>query len=282
MDITDIANKLGLSDSKHVIRKAAELRRLSDIQFDSSVIGIGEICKAIICLEIAATRFEVMCDRQSAIRLSGMSEKAYIRSFNAMQNGLGVKNKLDIRELGIQFGCIRLIPFVQRGLSLYKDRFLKSLPATRRASADFTRPVFTAVAFYLCAKKHKLKVDKIKLIELCGTSESEFSSLSDLVISKSMPHLELILQFTLWMVDLLDALPEKRRCEDGGYSSDDGKELSCYKKRKCTEKHAYEEWKSNVIESNNHSKAKVRTKRTKQARLNFMNEVPETQEVGAM
>ncbi|KAK7244403.1 hypothetical protein RIF29_39224 [Crotalaria pallida] len=36
----------------------------------------------------------------------------------------------------------------------------------RRASADFTRPVFTAVAFYLCAKKHKLKVDMIKLIKL--------------------------------------------------------------------------------------------------------------------
>ncbi|XP_028091654.1 origin of replication complex subunit 6-like [Camellia sinensis] len=283
MDITDIANKLGLSDSKHVIRKAAELRRLSDIQFDSSVIGIGEICKAIICIEIAATRFEVMCDRQSAIRLSGMSEKAYIRSFNAMQNGLGVKNKLDIRELGIQFGCIRLIPFVQRGLSLYKDRFLKSLPATRRASADFTRPVFTAVAFYLCAKKHKLKVDKIKLIELCGTSESEFSSVStsmkDLChdafgISKEKKDPRDVKGNR----DLLDALPEKRRCEDGGYSSDDGKELSCYKKRKRTEKHAYEEWKSNVIESNNHSKAKVPTKRTKQARLNFMKEVPETQE----
>ncbi|CAL5431022.1 unnamed protein product [Camellia sinensis] len=287
MDITDIANKLGLSDSKHVIRKAAELRRLSDIQFDSSVIGIGEICKAIICLEIAATRFEVMCDRQSAIKLSGMSEKAYIRSFNAMQNGLGVKNKLDIRELGIQFGCIRLIPFVQRGLSLYKDRFLKSLPATRRASADFTRPVFTAVAFYLCAKKHKLKVDKIKLIELCGTSESEFSSVStsmkDLChdafgISKEKKDPRDVKGNR----DLLDALPEKRRCEDGGYSSDDGKERSCYKKRKRTEKHAYEEWKSNVIESNNHSKAKVPTKRTKQARLNFMKEVPETQEVGAM
>lgn len=32
-----------------------------------------------------------MVDRQSAIKLSGMSEKAYNRSFNAMQNGLGVK-----------------------------------------------------------------------------------------------------------------------------------------------------------------------------------------------
>ena len=32
-----------------------------------------------------------MFDRQTAIRLSGMSEKAYIRSFNVMQNGIGIK-----------------------------------------------------------------------------------------------------------------------------------------------------------------------------------------------
>lgn len=38
----------------------------------------------------------------------------------------------------------------------YRDRFLAALPASRRASADSTRPVFTAAAFYLCAKKHKV------------------------------------------------------------------------------------------------------------------------------
>ncbi|XP_059648852.1 origin of replication complex subunit 6 isoform X1 [Cornus florida] len=288
MDLSDIANKLGLSESKHLVRKAAEFRRLCDVQFDSSVIGVGEICKAIICLEIAATRFQVIFDRQSAIRLSGMSEKAYIRSFNSLQNGLGVKNQLDIRELGIQFGCVRLIPFVRKGLSLYKDRFLMSLPASRRSSADFTRPVFTAVAFYLCAKRHKLKVDKIKLIELCGTSESEFSSVStsmkDLChdvfgISKEKKDPRDVKGNR----ELLDALPEKRTFEDGGYLSDDAKELSCYKKRKRVEKVAYEDWKSTVLSSNNKSKAKdVPSKHAKQARLNFAKEAPETQEVGAL
>ena len=33
----------------------------------------------------------MLFDRQTAISMSGMSEKAYIRSFNAMQNGIGVK-----------------------------------------------------------------------------------------------------------------------------------------------------------------------------------------------
>ncbi|EOY01988.1 Origin recognition complex protein 6 isoform 2 [Theobroma cacao] len=179
MDLSDIARKLGLSEQKLLVRKAAELRRLCDVQFDSSIIGVGEVCKAIICLEIAATRFgEVIFDRQKAIRLSGMSEKAYNRSFNSLQNGLNIKTTLDIRELGIQFGCVRLIPFVKKSLSLYKERFTASLPASRQASADFTRPVFTAVAFYLCAKKHKLKIDKVRLIEVCGTSESEFSCVS--------------------------------------------------------------------------------------------------------
>ncbi|KAH7853755.1 hypothetical protein Vadar_006243 [Vaccinium darrowii] len=56
MDVTEIGKKLGLSESKQVICKAAELHRLCDIQFDCSAIGIGETCKAVICLEIAATR----------------------------------------------------------------------------------------------------------------------------------------------------------------------------------------------------------------------------------
>ncbi|CAN1321584.1 Origin of replication complex subunit 6 [Linum perenne] len=176
MSISDIANRLGLADSNQIVRKAAEIRRLCDVQFGSSVIGVGEVCKTVMCLEIAATRLQAMFDRRAAMKISGMSEKAYTRSFNLLQNSIGFKTKLDVRALSIQFGCIRIIPCVQKGLSLYKDRFLASLPASRRASADFTRPVFTAVAFYLSAKKQKLKIDKDKLIQVCGTSESEFLS----------------------------------------------------------------------------------------------------------
>ncbi|KAJ8441331.1 hypothetical protein Cgig2_024843 [Carnegiea gigantea] len=289
MDIIDIAKRLGLADNKPVARKAAELRRLSDVKFDSSALGIGEICKAIICLEIAANKYEVIFDRQSAIRLSGMSEKAYNRSFNSLQNVLDVKwvlltferwihasrSNLDVRELAIQFGCVRIIPLVQKGLKLYKERFFASLPPSRRGSTDFTRPVFIAVAFYLCAKKQKLKADKTKLIELCGTSEAEFSSVSNSM--KDLCH-------DVFGVlkekkdpkevkghrELLDVFPEKRGHEDGGYTSDEEEEPSSYKKRKRMESQAYEEWKSTVLSSANKDKDKeVTTKRTKQARLSF-------------
>lgn len=287
MDLSSIAKKLGLSDSKLVIRKAAELRRLSDLQFDSSVIGVGEVAKAIICLEIAATRLGVLFDRSCAVKLSGMSERAYIRSYNSLHNGLGVKMKLDVRELAIQFGCVRIIPFIRDGLKLYKDRFLSSLPASRRASADFTRPVFTAVAFYLCAKKQKLKVDKLKLIELCGASESEFSSVSTTMkdlchdvfgVAKEKKDPREVKSNR----DLLDVLPGKRKAEDGGYLSDDGAEISSYKKRKQMEKHDYEEWKSSVLASNNQNKTEAVCKQTKQSRLNFLKESAETEKLEAL
>ncbi|PIA51720.1 hypothetical protein AQUCO_01100533v1 [Aquilegia coerulea] len=284
MDLSEISKKLGLSDV-NVVRKAEELRRLSNIQFDSSVIGVGETCKAVICLEIATNRLGVMFDRQIAIRLSGMSEKAYNRSFNVMQNGLGVKTKLDVRELGIQFGCVTLITFVQKGLLLYKKRFIDALPASRRASADFTRPVFTAVAFYLCAKNHKLKVDKLKLIQLCGTSEAEFTNIStsmkDLCfdtfgISKENKDPKTVKGHR----ELLDAIPAKRKRDESGDVSEDsvddedGLEISSYKRHKHQEKLAYNNWKSSVIASNKQTKTALSNPK-KQAPLSFVKRVSE-------
>lgn len=279
MDISDIASRLGLTNSSILIRKAKELRRLSDVQFDSSIIGVGEVVKAIICLEIAASRLHVIFDRSAAIQMSGMSEKAYIRCFNAMQNGIGVKARLDVRELAVQFGCVRLISFVQKGFSLYKDRFLAALPASRRANTDFNRPVFTAVAFYLCAKKHKLKVDKCKLIELSGTSESEFltiaNSMNDLcfdIIGSSKEKKDP--RAVKGHRELLDALPDKRTRQDDGdvfgdsTSDDDDIELPLYTKPKKMAKKEYNDWKSSILSSNNKSK-KAPAKHLRQTQLNF-------------
>lgn len=65
-------------------------------------------------------------------------------------NFRGVKWVYFVKQFGSNSGFCMLLLF------RYKERFLASLPASRRANADFARPVFTAVAFYLCAKKHKV------------------------------------------------------------------------------------------------------------------------------
>ncbi|KAK9076095.1 hypothetical protein SSX86_004428 [Deinandra increscens subsp. villosa] len=203
---------------------------MSDLQFDSSSAGIGEICKAIICLEIAANMKQVLFDRQTAIRLSGMSEKAYIRSFNVMQNGIGVKNTLDIKELAIQFGCVRLIPLVRKGLSFNIAKCDSITDIDNGLLLRYLLLVELVLTSRDLCLQPQLKVDKNKLIELSGTSEDEFSSVStsmkDLChdvfgvsTEKKDPKSVKVNR------DLLDVLPEKRQAEDGGYSSDEGKDV---------------------------------------------------------
>lgn len=41
---------------------------------------------------------------------------------------------------------------------------MAALPPSRRASTDFGRPVFTAAAFYLCAKRHKVLAESVAMI----------------------------------------------------------------------------------------------------------------------
>ncbi|CAJ2678606.1 unnamed protein product [Trifolium pratense] len=69
-----------------------------------------------------------------------------------------------------------------------------------------------------------LKVDKIKLIELCGTSEAEFSSVSTTMkdlchdvfgVAKEKKDPKEVKTNR----DLLDVLPSKIKAEDGGYLS---------------------------------------------------------------
>ncbi|XP_045809871.1 uncharacterized protein LOC123904227 [Trifolium pratense] len=263
----------------------------------------------------------VLFHRSSVVKLSGMSERAYIKS---------IMLKLDVRELAIQFGCVRIIPYVRYGLKLIimqsflilawqgiakivvivghlttnsdvysfgvvlleiltESKFRPNMNEVVRTleklqvpnlnvgnlkhadgqspnllscihdsfwllmkniGQDFfsviimrnkqhlkliwnmiQSPVFMAVAFYLCAKKHKLKVDKIKLIELCGTSEAEFSSVSTTMkdlchdvfgVAKEKKDPKEVKTNR----DLLDVLPSKRKAEDGSYLSDDGAETS--------------------------------------------------------
>lgn len=282
MDLNNLGNKLGMAGFPAVVRKAQELQRLSKLQFDSSAFGLGEVCKAVLCFELACTLMHVDFDRQKAIRVSGLSEKAYIRSLTNLQNAIGLRPALDVRELAIQFGAVRLVGSVHKTLAEYKLRFIAALPESRKGNADFGRPVFTAVAFYLCAKKNKLKIDKIRLMEICGTSDSEFA-----MVSTSM----LDLCFDMVGIqrdkkdsksvkcnrDLLDALPNKRKLEhehleSGLDSSDeDGPEVPGLDTSKRKSKASYEAWKASIMATRETSKLVPDTaKRTKQSTLSFM------------
>lgn len=139
-------------------------------------------------------------DRTKAIKVSTISEKAYVRSSMAIKTALDLRPQVDMRHLALQFGCVRLIGSAQKTFGMYKKRFTEGLPEARRAGVDFSRPVFAAVAFYLTARKNKLKADVHELVKLCGTSEEEFGS-----VRASMVNL---------CFDLVGVAKKKRAADD--------------------------------------------------------------------
>ncbi|KAL3675282.1 hypothetical protein R1sor_025230 [Riccia sorocarpa] len=258
MNMKQLQVKLGLPESLKLTRKAEELQRLSRVHFNSSVFGVGEVCKAVLCFELACIALHIAFDRSRAIRCSGLSEKAYIRASTAMQNALNLRKKLDVRELAVQFGCVRLIKTTPEVLSLYQSRFVAALPEARRASADFNRPIFTAVAFFLCARKNRLKVDKLKLIELCGTSGAEFSNVCASMMDLCFDTLgtQKVKKEVKSAKGLLDALPGKRKSPSDDSESDVDDEMDkenidvvpgLKRSKKSIKDAEYEDWKSALL-----------------------------------
>lgn len=275
-------SKLGLAASPVVVRKAQELQRLSKLQFDSSAFGLGEVCKAVLCFELACSLLQVNFDRQKAIRISGLSEKAYIRSLTNLQNALGLRPTLDVQELAIQFGCVRLIGSVHKTLAAYKQRFVAALPASRKGNADFNRPVFTAVAFYLCAKKNKLKVEKLRLVESCGTSDAEFATVTTSMLDLCFDMIGIQREkkepkSVKCNRGLLDVLPSKRKLEDEcsdddfGATDDEAPEIPGMDLSKKKSKASYDAWKASILTAKDTLNPMPDTsKRMRQSTLSFV------------
>ncbi|XP_073388650.1 origin of replication complex subunit 6 isoform X3 [Physcomitrium patens] len=83
--------KFGLFDQLEVVRRAQELLRLCNLHFDAPSFGMGEICKSVLCFELACGELQISLHRQNAVYISSMSEKAYVRSLTAMRNTLGLR-----------------------------------------------------------------------------------------------------------------------------------------------------------------------------------------------
>ncbi|KAL2653610.1 hypothetical protein R1flu_021738 [Riccia fluitans] len=228
--------KLGLLESAKLTRKAEELQRLSRVHFNSSVFGVGEVCKAVLCFELAC----IACCRSLSTDRG---------PFDA-------------------FGCVRLIKTTQDVLALYQSRYVAALPEARRASADFNRPIFTAVAFF-CARKNKLKVDKLKLIELCGSSDTEFNNVCASMMDLCFDTLgtQKVNKEVNTLKGLLDALPSKRKIPSDDSESDGDDEmdkenidvvLGLKRSKKRVKDAEYDEFKSSLMIAREAVKCSVR------------------------
>lgn len=68
------------------------------------------------------------------------------------------QNKSQLLLLLLLFQTFRIDFYISElfGWYRYKERFLQGLPENRKPHTDFTKPVFTAVAFYLSAEYKKV------------------------------------------------------------------------------------------------------------------------------
>lgn len=115
-------------------------------------------------------------DRKVAARVScAKDEKAYQRSLLSLQNILGVRSGVSLRNLCVQFGCVGLAGAAERNFKAFCTAFRESLPPIRRDAADFSQPIYTVVVFYLTARRNKSSVDKSRLVKMAESTPSAWA-----------------------------------------------------------------------------------------------------------
>lgn len=172
IDVSYTARKLKIT-SKKVIRKTKEYLRLAGIR----VFGQwpqGEETKKICCMVLAAKTLHVNIDQYLASNLCA-SDKDYQKSMYALKSILKIKDSVSINDLAAKFLCIQATVLAKSYLAKYKKRFLQDLPPQRQKYADFSKPVYIGVAFYLASKQMKKKVNRQELRMFLNIADQEFS-----------------------------------------------------------------------------------------------------------
>jgi len=234
--LRSLSKRLGIT-TVDVSKKGSEFERLMDVRGCS--LTLTSVAKSVICLEIAANNSQVPVDKNVAIRLSGMTKKAYIHAFKTIECLLGKKKEFTIKDLAVQFGCMEASNLAQQIHQRYKQDFVQE-------AEDISHPIFVATALYTACKYKKIKIDKNKLLNMLATKRSTFDSLH-----KKMEKIP----------DMLECVESSKRSTKRGYgllgkvneiietqphsskqSKEDDEEANA-------EDRDYEEWKKRILES---------------------------------
>lgn len=278
MDATNLQLRLKV-DNKSVVPKAQELLRISDTKCPMGTLKQGELARQAICFELACNMLSANVSHSAIVLHSGVKETVYNKSLGLMSKLLGIKAKVTAKDLCVQFGCVRLEQATQQTLVLYKERYLKSLPPSQRAAADFSRPSFVAAAFFLTTKKAKVRVDKTALLNRLNLAATDFNS-----VSTSMEQLCFDTVGTATKKRKASSVKTNRELLDkqqgfneasSDSSIDDGSDGEGAVHRSETQitrrqkRKDYDEWKQRILESEPKADKTSPLKALKQATLSF-------------
>lgn len=127
---------------------------------------------------------DVIFKRDATIKLNRMSEKAFTKSFNSLQSVIGVKIKLNIKELAVQFGRGRVIKSEQNILSLLSiwhlfDWTILKYPHSGSSSKPRVSNIYFWVLhhlkplehiikssrYYMCSNSRVLHINQLRILQ---------------------------------------------------------------------------------------------------------------------
>ncbi|KAM5127410.1 origin recognition complex subunit 6 [Mantella aurantiaca] len=167
-----LAPKLGISSGR-VVGKAEELLRLSQLKCAGLSAMSTATSSAVMCLQLAAASLNHPVDKDYLVRLSGLNKKVYQSCLKSYECLLGVDNKLSIRDLAVQHGCLEAVNVASKILNRYEG----TLPPAQQEDLDLSKPLFITAALYSACRCLKLKVEKNKLLSASGVKKGIFERL---------------------------------------------------------------------------------------------------------
>mmetsp|Transcript_9437 Transcript_9437/g.28399 ORF Transcript_9437/g.28399 Transcript_9437/m.28399 type:complete len:286 (-) Transcript_9437:1868-2725(-) len=278
MDAKHLQARLRVEHPK-VVLKAEELVRLSTTRCPPGTLRQGELCRQAVCFELACNMLGTPVNHGAIVLHSGVKEPVYNKSLALMQKLLGIKNRVSAKDLCVQFGCVRLEQTTQQVLSQYKERYLRGLSPADRMAADFSRPTFVAAAFFLAARKAKLRVDKGAMLARHNIPAADFASVAtsmtelcfDAVGTEAKKRKADSIKTNRELLDLQQGFDEGG---SGASSADDGSdgEGAVHAGEKALAKRqrqkGYDDWKENVT-ANAKKTSQLPLNKLKQATLSF-------------
>lgn len=239
-DINDTGAKLGIR-SPRILRKAKEYHQLVDIRSSSASLAALKLtgsCKAVACLDLAASVCSQPINKADAFRLAGTTKKLYTMSLKTIESVLDLQSSSTVRDMAVQFGCTGAVTLAQRILQSYERAH-----QSEGSEMDFNTSLFQGAALCVACKKQKVKIDRSKVKEMSGVKKSCFDNLI-VEMEKLADSLQEVTNTPtrkkgLSIVDEIerkaqqDVPPKRTRCAD---EEED-------------QKQDYEEWKRKILEN---------------------------------
>ncbi|XP_036201653.1 origin recognition complex subunit 6 isoform X3 [Myotis myotis] len=136
-----LARRLGVSEPD-VLRKAEEHLRLSRLKCGGLSARTTETSRAVMCLDLAASRRSCPLDRAYAAKLSGVNQKTYQSCLKSFECLLGLNSSVGIQDLAVQFSCTEAVNLAAQMLQSPRETLFSNKEFCQHCSPSAMSPAF--------------------------------------------------------------------------------------------------------------------------------------------